>query len=140
MRKKRPPLSVTLSALFSTLLLCAFTLLVRNKIPIWDHLRTREKVWTIIAGAYAVVMTASGWDFRTSGRRTFGFIHAMLMLGFSGLVLYGILNGSVTTPGRDNAAGGILAAADFAYVGAGVLAAICGIAVVRYVFRGNEVP
>ena len=140
MPKGRPPLSITLSALFATLLLCALALLVRNKLSIWGHLGTSEKVWTIIAAAYAVIMTASGWDYRASRRRTLGFIHAALMLGVAGLVLYGVLRGAVASPGPDNAAGGILALANLVFIIIGALAAICGIVVMRCVFPGNEAP
>jgi hypothetical protein len=140
MPKGRAPLFITLSALFATLLLCALALLVRNKLSIWGHLGTSEKVWTIIAAAYAVIMTASGWDYCVSGRRTLGFIHAALMLGVAGLVFVAVLRGSVASPGPDNAAAGILAAADFAFVAIGLLAAICGIVVMRCVFPGNEAP
>jgi hypothetical protein len=60
------------------------------------------------------------------------------MLGIAGMVLYGVLSGFVSSPGSDNAAAGIVAAANLVFVIIGALAAICGIAVMRCVFRGKE--
>ena len=85
-----------LSTLYAMLLLCALASLVENKLSIWNQLGTHEKFWIIFAAAYAVILTASGFLSAVIKWRTAGFIHAVLMLGIAGLVLFGIANDWVT--------------------------------------------
>lgn len=140
MAKEKPLLPVTLSALFATLLSCALALIVINKFSIWNQLGTGEKFWTILALAYAVALTVSGWLYGALESRVAGITHAVLMLGIAVLVLYEVASGLVASPGQDNAAAGILAAANLAFVIIGALAAICGLAVMRCLFPGKETP
>ncbi|MGB8369323.1 MAG: hypothetical protein ACLPYZ_13320 [Limisphaerales bacterium] len=140
MPKERSRLSTMLSTLYAMLLLCALASLVENKLSIWNQLGTHEKFWIIFAAAYAVILTASGFLSAVIKWRTAGFIHAVLMLGIAGLVLFGIANDWVTSPGADNAAAGIVAIADFVFIAGGVLAAICGVTVMRCVFPEKEKP
>jgi hypothetical protein len=140
MAKEKSLLPVTLSALFATLLSCVLALLVINKFSIWNHLGTGEKIWAVFASAYAVVLTVSGWLYGALESRVAGITHAVLMLGVAGIVLYGVLSGFVSNPGSDNAAAGIVAAANLVFVIIGALAAICGVAVLRRIFPGKEPP
>jgi hypothetical protein len=138
MAKKGSSLSIVLSALFSTLLLCVLSLLASNKFTIWDKIGTGEKFWTIFALVYAIVLTLSGWLYAVSKLRVVGLIHATLMLAIAGLVIYGIFRGMVTNPGVDNAAAGILAAANFVFVAIGILSASCGLAIFFRLFPAKE--
>ena len=140
MEKEKSPLSVPLSALFASLLLCGLSLLVNNKFSIWDKLGGGEKFWTIFALVYAIILAVSGWLYGALKKRAVGFVHATLMLGIAGLVFYGILNGMVTNPGADNAAAGIIAAANLIFIVIGALAAGCGIAVMYRLFPTKENP
>jgi hypothetical protein len=140
MAKEKSLLPVMLSALFATLLSCGMALLAINKFSIWNHLGMGEKLWTIFASVYAAVLTISGWLYGTLKSRVAGITHAVLMLGIVAMVLYCILRGFVSSPGSDNAAAGIVAAANLVFVVIGVLAAACGVALIRRVFPGNEDP
>ena len=129
MAKEQSSISVILSALYATLLLCGLSLLVMNKFSIWGQLGAGEKFWTFFALAYAILLTLSGWLYGALKIRAVGLLHATLMLGIAGLVLYEIAHGAVTNPGADNAAGGIVAGANVIFVIIGLLAASCGVAV-----------
>jgi hypothetical protein len=138
MAKEKSLVPVTLSALFATLLSCVLALLVMNKFSIWYHLGTGEKFWTVFASVYAVVLTASGWLYGALESRVAGITHALLMLGIAAMALYGALSGLAASPGSDNAAAGIIAAANLALILTGVIASACGAAVIRHVFPGKS--
>jgi hypothetical protein len=142
MAKEKSLLSISLSVLFAILLSCGLALLVRNKLSIWHQLGTGEKTWTICASAYAIILTVSGCLFGGTGWRSAGLVHATLMLGIGGFALYEILSGLLVSPGNDNAAAGIVEAANLVFVVIGVIATLCGIAVMRRVFprRDNSEP
>jgi len=95
----------------------------------------------IVALIYVIILTVSGWFFAAFKWRLAGFIHAGLMLGIAGIVFYEIMNGIVTSPGSDNAAAGIVAGADLVFILLGLFTAICGIAVMMYLFseKGDSV-
>lgn len=114
-----------------------------NKFSIWGQLGAGEKFWTIFALIYAIVLTLSGWLYGALKIRAVGLLHAMLMLGIAGLVLYEIAHGAVTNPGVDNAAAGIVAGANVVFIIIGVLAASCGVALVCCLFpakKGGPAP
>lgn len=138
MAKAQSSLSIILSASFATLLLFGQSSLTTNKFTIWNKLGTGEKFWTIFALVYAIVLALSGWLYGALKMRAVGLIHATLMLAIAGLVFYGILNGMVTNPGADNAAAGIIAAANLVFVVIGFLAASCGVAVMCHLFPPKE--
>jgi hypothetical protein len=143
MAKDQPSFSTVLSALFATVLLCGLSLLAMNKFSIWGQLGAGEKFWTIFALIYAIVLTLSGWLYGALKIRAVGLLHAMLMLGIAGLVLYEIAHGAVTNPGVDNAAAGIVAGANVVFIIIGVLAASCGVALVCCLFpakKGGPAP
>jgi hypothetical protein len=123
------------SALFATFMMFALALLVQNKFSIWDKLGAREKFWTILASAYAVFLTISGWLYGLLKWRIVGFVHALLMLGIAGLVLYGILGAQVTNPSADDPAAGIIATANVAFVAIGAFSAVCGFGIIFFLFR-----
>src|SRR5882724_9581766 len=115
MAKQKSSLPATLSALFATLLTCGLAMLVTNKISIWNSLGTGEKVWTIFASTYAIMLTVSGWLYGVLESRVLGIIHAVLMLGIAGMIFYGFLSGFISSPGSDNAAAGIVATANLVF-------------------------
>ena len=125
--------------MFATLLLLAVTLLFLNKISIWEKIGTVERFWTLFSVIYITVLTASGWFFVLFKWRATGFIHAVLMLGITGIVFYKIMGGILTSPGSDNAAAGIVAGADLVFILLGVFTAICGVAVMMYLFSEKEI-
>jgi len=140
MAKKKSLLPVTLSVLYATLLLCVLAVAEISGLSNWSHLAASEKRWIIFTSTYAIVLTASGFLYAAMEWRAAGIIHAGLMLGIAGLVLYEVASGLLASPGPDNAAAGILAAANVVFLVAGALAAICGIAVIRRIFPGKESP
>jgi hypothetical protein len=140
MSKEKSLLPVTLSALFSTLLSCVLGLLVTSKFSIWNHLGTGERFWVIFAAVYAVVLTVSCWIYGAWESRVAGITHAVLMLGVAGLALYGVLSGLRASPGRDDAAVGVVAAANLVFVIIGALAAICFVAIIHRIFSRKESP
>jgi len=121
-----------LSALYAALLWCGLALLVSNKLAIWGRLGTSEKFWTVFASVYSFALAGSGALYWGFGRRFIGIIHAVLTLGIAGFVLFRL--GGLSSPGSDNAAAGILAAANLVFVVGGALAAIFGIGVMACVF------
>jgi hypothetical protein len=140
MAKDQPLFSFILSALFATFLLCGLSLLAMNKFSIWGQLGAGEKFWTIFALVYAIVLTLSGWLYGALKIRAIGLLHATLMLSLAGLALYEIARGAVTNPGADNAAAGIIAAANLIFIVIGVLAASCGVALMCRLFPAKENP
>jgi hypothetical protein len=134
MSKTHHNLCVSLSALYAVLLWLGLAELVSNKLTIWSHLGASEKFWTIFASAYACALAGSGVLYWMTTRRVVGFIHGALMLGIACLVIFGLMRDGLSSPGSDNAAAGILAAANFAFVVGGAMAAICGIGVLASVF------
>jgi hypothetical protein len=128
-RKNLQAFILMVSALFSTLLFGLQFVLVLNQFHIWGQLGTSDKVQIIFHSAYVIILAASGWFYTAFKWRVTGFIHAALMLGIAGLVLYGVLSGWVTSPGKDNAAAGILAAANLIFIVVGAFATVCGIGV-----------
>ena len=138
MAQEQSSFSIVLSALFATALLCGLSLLAMNKFSIWGQLGATEKFWTIFAFIYALVLTLSGWLYGALKIRAVGLLHAMLMLGIAGLVLYEIAHGAVTNPGVDNAAAGIVAGANVVFIIIGVLAASCGVALVCCLFPAKK--
>src|SRR5437879_4605195 len=138
MAKEKSLFAATLSALFTTLLSSGLILLVLNKLSIWNQLGRGEKFWTIFASAYAAVLTLCGWLYVALEFRVAGIIHAALMLGIAGMVLYGAVSGPLSSPGGDNAVAGVLAAANLVFIVIGALAAICGVAVICCALPGKE--
>jgi len=126
------------SALFATLLFSISALWILKQ---FGYQGTSGKLRMIVALIYVIILTVSGWFFAAFKWRLAGFIHAGLMLGIAGIVFYEIMNGIVTSPGSDNAAAGIVAGADLVFILLGLFTAICGIAVMMYLFseKGDSV-
>jgi len=133
-------LPVTLSVLYATLLLCVLAVAEISGLSNWNHLAASEKRWIIFTSTYAIVLTVSGFLYAATEWRAAGITHAGLMLGIAGLVLYEVASGLVASPGPDNAAAGILAAANLVFLVVGALAAVCGVVVIRRIFPGNAPP
>jgi hypothetical protein len=129
---------VTFSAWFATFLSVGYALFAANKFSIWDQLKASECFWTIFAFVYAVVLTSSGWSYRSSKSFAFGLLHALMMFGIAGFVIYIIVKEGLYHPGKDNAAAGILAAANLVVVAIGALAAFCAITVTYSLFSGKR--
>jgi hypothetical protein len=123
------------SALFATLLFGISLLWILGQ---FSHQEANVKLRMIFVLTYVIVLSVSGWFFAVFKWRVMGFIHAVLMLGIAGMVLYGIMRGMVTSPGSDNAAAGIVAAADLVFILLGLFSAICGIAVILHLFSKKE--
>ncbi len=140
MAKEKSLLPITLSVLYATLLLCVLALVEISALSKWSQLTASDKRWIIFTSSYAIVLTVSGFFYAATEWRAAGIIHAGLMFGIAGLVLYEVASGLVASPGPDNAAGGILAAANLIFLVAGALAAVCGIAVTRRIFPGKGEP
>jgi hypothetical protein len=134
MSKKHQTLCAGLSALYATLLWLGLALVVSNQVSIWGQLGTRDKLWIAFELAYAVVLVGSGLLYYTTARRFAGFIHALLHFGLAGFVVCALSRGAGSSPGPDNAAAGILAAANLVFVVGGALAAMCGFSVMACVF------
>jgi hypothetical protein len=117
------------STAYATLLWLGMALLLSNKLTIWSQLGSSERFWTVFASVYASILVLSGILYFTTLRRVAGFTHAALMLGAAGLVGFEIVRGQITRPGNDDAAAGIVAAANLVFVVGGGLAAIFGIGV-----------
>jgi hypothetical protein len=134
MSKKRQTFCAGFSAAYAALLWLGLAFLVSNKLSIWGQLGTREKLWTAFASAYAFGLAGSGVLYYITGRRVAGFVHALLHFGVAGLVLCGLFSGAISSPGSDNAAAGILGAANLVFVVGGAFAALCGFSVMACVF------
>src|ERR1035441_8383842 len=109
------------STAYATLLWLGWALLVSNKLTIWSQLGSSERFWTIFASAFASILVLSGIFYFTTLHRVVGFTHAALMLGIAGMVGFEIVRGQVSRPGSDDAAAGIVAAANFVFVVGGGL-------------------
>lgn len=133
-------LPVTLSVLYATILLCGLALIEISPLSRWSELSASDKRWIFCASFYAIVLTVSGFLYAALEWRGSGITHALLMLGLAVMVAYKVLHGLIASPGPDNAAAGILAAANLAFVVAGAIAAVCGIAVLRRLFSCKREP
>ena len=127
-----------ISTLYAAVLFAGLMLIAMNKFTIWDQLGAKEKFWTDFAIVYFFTLVASGYIYFANNSRVSGIIHVALMFGIAGFVLVGLMRGWVSSPGSDNAAAGIVAAANFVFVVAGGLAALCGIGVSCYALPRNQ--
>jgi hypothetical protein len=136
-----------LSSIVATLLGLVLCRLLNNMLS-RDELPANEEFWMIFAGIYAAVAIIAGWRYVVSGRRAFGWIHALLMLGVAGLcAVYGlsILGDRSIAGGRGpdaNPAAGIIYGIALLGILIAVVTAVCGIGVIRHVLRKrkNERP
>jgi hypothetical protein len=137
MTRKKSESSASLSACLATILFFGIVVLDGNKMSIWNELGKSEKGWTIFATVYAGILVMSGWIYYGTCARLAGISHATLMLGVCGIILCIIVNGGMTSPGPDNAAGGILTAVNMVFLVCGVLTGSLGVAVLRSLFSEN---
>jgi hypothetical protein len=140
MAEEQSPFSVGMSALFATLLLCVASLLAINKFSVWGRLGAGEMFWTIFALLYAIVLTLSGWLYGGVKKRAIGLMHATLMIGVAGLFLYEGIAAVADRPKAGNPVAGFVAAVDLACIVIGLLAAICGIAVMVHLYPAKPNP
>jgi hypothetical protein len=117
------------STAYATLLWLGMALLLSNKLKIWSQLGNSEHFWTILASVYASVLVLSGIFYFSTLRRVAGFTHAALMLGIAGMVGFEVARGQLSRVNADDAAAGIVAAANLVFVVGGGLAAIFGMGV-----------
>ena len=135
----RPPRAMPyFSSLVATFLGWYLSLLVSNKLSIWDKLPANDKFWCVFASIYAAVAVIAGWWYAASRFRLVGWIHALLMLGVAGLCAdYGFSTlGHRGGRGPDaNPAAGIIYGIALLGVIVAVVTAVCGIGVIRHVLR-----
>lgn len=126
MRKSLRNVWLVLSITYSTLLCLGLALPALNSFKIWDQLTRTEKIWAVFVFFYPIILLGSGIIYAKTVQRKAGIAHSGLMLGIAGMVAFAIGRGWVSGPGSDNAAGGIVAAANVLFVFGGCLAGVIG--------------
>ena len=138
MAKEKLALSAMLSTVYGTLLSGIAGLLLLKWVANWSHATEMNKFWVVLASTCALILPVSGFIYTAKGWRIFGIIHTALMIGIAGLFLYQGITAMASAPGPGNPVAGFVIAIDFACIFAGVLAAICGAAVMRCLFPRQE--
>jgi hypothetical protein len=141
MPARKLPFSTTFSTVYGTILglVSAFYLILSREMAS-THLTETDKVWISFAVVYAAVLPLSGLLYAAKEWPTVGIIHAVLMIGIAGPPFFWglpILFDHATYD-HDSPVAGIVFFTALAVDLAGVLALVCGVAMIRHLFSSKR--